>query len=213
MVLTYSFYDSRDQMLINDTVQLEIDKPISNTYTKFPAIILIWGDYLDTNCFNILKPILLAHNFMVILINASFDYSMFFKLNDTLNYLLTRSDIDPSSINILGHSHGANYALLFGRMRSDIIHSVFCLDYGFSDQLMQDYFSYYHEIIDLNNYWTLTTFEKKFTLSLSNNSPANLFLLSDSNDQSFLNKISAINQTNTWWEDTQKNTIVSFSRG
>ena len=107
----------------------------------------------------------------------------------------------------------ANYALLFGRMRSDIIHSVFCLDYGSSDQLMQDYFSYYHEIIDLNNYWTLTTFEKKFTLSLSNNSPANLFLLSDSNDQSFLNKISAINQTNTWWEDTQKNTIVSFSRG
>ena len=106
MVLTYSFYDSRDQMLINDTVQLEIDKPISNTYTKFPAIILISGDYLDTNCFNILKPILLAHNFMVILINASFDYSMFFKLNDTLNYLLTRSDIDPSSINILGHSHG-----------------------------------------------------------------------------------------------------------
>ncbi len=149
---------------------------------------------------------------MVILINASFDYFMFFKLNDTLNYLLTRSDIDPSSINILGHSHGGNYAP-FGRMRSYIIHSVFCLDYGSSDQLMQDYFSYYHEIIDLNNYWTLTTFEKKFTLSLSNNLPANLFLLSDSNDQSFLNKISAINQTNTWWEDTQKNTIVSFSRG
>ncbi len=46
MVLTYSFYDSRDQMLINDTVQLEIDKPISNTYTKFPAIILISGDVL-----------------------------------------------------------------------------------------------------------------------------------------------------------------------
>jgi hypothetical protein len=133
--------------------EIKITKPSMTDDAKFSTIILLNGDLPDLPVLLILKKQLVKNNFIVVTIEGLDKYNpeVYFKLNETLNYLLKRNDVKPDQIGIFGHSRGAHYALHFGSMRSDSINSVICGNFGTLTTFYNDYYRFYIKYNDWNH--------------------------------------------------------------
>ena len=91
-----------------------------------PVVIVLHGDTIGEESTIMVQRQLIDNGFMVITLEIeTFEiYQTILDLNNTLNYLLTRSDVIPSQICMYGHSRGALYSLLFGAIRKDVIQGV-----------------------------------------------------------------------------------------
>ena len=103
-----------------------ITKPSFSNKTQFPVYILIHGDILGPESLNALTYELIKQEYMVvsICIQEFSVYPTLIQLNETLNYILSRDDVNSDQIGIFGHSRGSIFAILFGVMRPDYIKSV-----------------------------------------------------------------------------------------
>ncbi|MHA1727540.1 MAG: alpha/beta hydrolase family protein [Promethearchaeota archaeon] len=167
---------------------IKIIKPANTNQDKLPACILIHGDNIDSHSMNLLKLELLRNKYLVVLLDISeFNFTLYFHLNETLNYLLERPDVNATQIGIIGHSRGGHYALHFACMRNNSINAVICGNYGTTFEIYYDYFDYYLKNVEWN-----ITFDgpvlfaqwQNLTIPANANTPRNLFILTDFMDAS-----------------------------
>ncbi|MCK5341833.1 MAG: hypothetical protein KAR20_00435, partial [Candidatus Heimdallarchaeota archaeon] len=98
----------------------------------FPTVILLHGDTIGPESTIMVQRELIDNDFLVVTLEIeTYDiYQTIMDLNNTLNYLLTRSDVNPSQICMFGHSHGGLFSLLFGAIRNDVIRGVVSANYA-----------------------------------------------------------------------------------
>jgi len=179
----------------------KIVKPLNPKSEKLPVCILLHGgsgssDNIDSVSLNPLKLELVRNQFMVVLPDIDFIAEDYFKLNDIVDYLLKRSDVEKSQIGIMGHSHGASFAFNFALIRNNTINAVVCGNFPSFYHFYRDYFTYYLKYIDWSTgfyedelalyFSDRETYEdlipdnlKNFTLPTSENNPRNLLLLTN----------------------------------
>ncbi|MHA1729313.1 MAG: alpha/beta hydrolase family protein [Promethearchaeota archaeon] len=149
--INYDYYNPTTTEILSEKSFIKIIKPVTKTINKFPICILLHGDLVDSHSMNFLKSELLNNQFMVVLVDIlKYNVKHYFFLNTTLNYLLTRDDVNTSQIGILGHSRGSHYALHFGSMRSESINAVICGNFGNFYNIYHDGYDIYYQNV-MNN--------------------------------------------------------------
>lgn len=166
---------------------IKVIKPKDVNQEKLPTCILIHGDITDSHTMNLLKLELLRNKYLVVIMDIlEFDFTVYFLLNETLNYLQGRPDVNTSQIGIIGHSRGGHYALHFASMRNESINAVIVGNYGSTFNLYYDYFEYYLKNIE----WNITTLDapvffaqwQNLTIPADATTPRNLLVLTDIQD-------------------------------
>ena len=155
----------------NIDFEINVIKPNDSNKTQFPVCILLYGDTVKEESMNFIIKALLKNGYMAIQVDLQ-PYSIFptlNQLNETLEYLLTRSDVNKDQISILGHSRGGLYALLFGTLRDDYINAVICGN--FADW---EYFSLMSRIMNQSI---------DFSFSMGTSKPNNVLFTLDRNDE------------------------------
>lgn len=167
---------------------LTIVKPSHPDNEKSPVIILLHGDQSNSRIMNNLKVEYLRNGYIVALIDVGyFDLGVLLYLNATINYLLTRSDVNASQIGIQGHSHGAHYAALISVIRNDTIKAVVCGNYASYDYWFNDFYPYFKYFIAKNDslpdtYGDYIAQVGPLNLPFNLTSINNLLMISDSMD-------------------------------
>ncbi|MHA1728792.1 MAG: alpha/beta hydrolase family protein [Promethearchaeota archaeon] len=175
--INIEYFDPTLNEVIRYDRSINIIKPINSNVEKFPVVIMIHGELVDSNTMANIKLEFLHNDYMVILLDCEFGYKLIIELNTTLNYLITRTDVNSSQIGIIGHSRGAHYAFHMAWMRDDIIGAVIGLNFGSFGQIFLDYYEYYNRFINLTI--DFGDFLKEFTFPISLTSPRNMFLLTN----------------------------------
>jgi len=164
----YSYQVRNDH---NIDFEINVIKPLDSNKTQFPACILLYGDTVKEEAMNFVIKALLSNGYMAIQVNFQpyLIYPTLNQLNETLEYLLTRPDINNDQISILGHSRGGLFALLFGTLRDDYINAVICGN--FADW---EYFSLMSSIMNQSI---------DFSYSMGTSKPNNVLFTLDRNDE------------------------------
>jgi pimeloyl-ACP methyl ester carboxylesterase len=167
---------------------VKILKPENSDLKQKPVIILLHGDFSVPMSLNLLKLEFLRNDYIVAILTLDgFGIRTFFVLNDTLNYLLNRNDVNKSQIGIFGHSHGGQFALIFSTMRNESINSVICANFGRLEDIHRDYYHFYQNFVlkDPTLPFRYTDFLKaNRTMSLPNMKYSNnILLIADSLDR------------------------------
>lgn len=172
---------------------------------KSPIVILIHGDFVDSKAFNLLKRQYIANGFIVVTQEFDFTISTFKEINETINYLQQQQDLDGHEIGIVGHSHGAHYAYFMSIIRSDAINFVICANFGSRYQIYRDFYPYYDNYVMNISYDIFWDFERNYQFSISESTPANLLVITDTLDPNYLH-YSQINQSALkFWDIDQEN--------
>lgn len=186
--LTFQYSLLDDPWTWNYYKKISIVKPTGITDEKLPAIILLHGDQSNSRIMNNLKIEYLRNGYLVALVDVGyFDLSVIFFLNATIEYLLTRSDVNSSQIGIQGHSHGAHYASLISVIRNDTIKAVVCGNYASYDYWFNDFYPYFKYYIAKNSSLPGTYYEYisqigPLNLPFNLSSINNLLMISDTTD-------------------------------
>ena len=80
--------------------EINVIKPYDSNKTQFPVCILLYGDIVKEESMNFVIKALLSNGYMAIQVDF-YPYSIFptlNQLNETLEYLLTRSDVNKDQI-------------------------------------------------------------------------------------------------------------------
>ncbi len=146
------YYEPSEGQVIHTSFNFNVIRPFDSESEKLPVCILLHGDHVDHHVMNNLKFELLENGYMIVLAEIDeFTTSLFYKLNETLNYLLEkRDDVNVSQIGIMGHSQSADYVLNFARMRNDSINAVICGNFASSLDFFVNYLEFYLEYSDWN---------------------------------------------------------------
>lgn len=183
------------------TINFEVNvvKPILPSIKEFPVCILLHGDGVKWQSMNMIKLEFLYNGYMTVLLNIRHQPEDFLILNDTLDYLLGRADVNKDQICIMGASHGATYALSFAAMRNDSISAVVLGNFPELFYFYTDYFEYYLKYVNSNtsvDAEDLTRYVlnpdnhvgyipdelKNISLPISKNNPKNILLATNSYD-------------------------------
>jgi len=181
---------------VTESFEINVIKPTSSASEKLPVCILLHGDVVYWQSMNLLKLEFLYNNYMVVLLNLDHQPEDYFKLNTTLDYILTRSDVNKSQIGIAGHSHGATFAAHFAAMRNESINAVVCGNFPWISMFYTDYLEYYLRYVYLNtslDSYDLYNYMRdpenyegyipddlvNFSLPFSYNKPRNLLLITN----------------------------------
>jgi pimeloyl-ACP methyl ester carboxylesterase len=165
---------------------------------KYPVIILVHGDNTDYKSFNLLIRQLLAQNFAVVVQNFDFNGFVLFELNETLNYLLSKPNIDNNSIGLIGHSHGSHYAFLFSLFRSSEVKSVILMNFGAKYVIYNDFWPYFPYLFTNTTDPTFPVYQQMFQFPMNATSPKNLLIISDRMDPNYIHFEYNIEQENIW---------------
>lgn len=176
-------YYPRTNQTSYEIITLYLWKPHIISNDPLPVVILVNGDAESATALTYPRNALLDQGYCVAIVEiAYFSRTTFHKLNASLNYLLNRTDLDPTKISIMGHSHGGHYALFFSTMRNESIQAVVVANFGSVEILWNDYYEYYSEFVELNATLTEELFLLNRTKPFNLNSPRNLLFLTDTWD-------------------------------
>lgn len=167
---------------------IELSTPLHSRFELYPVVILLPGDDMSSYSMNSLKMEFLRNGYMVVTMNIpKYDTDVFFILNSTVDYLLSRTDVNSSQIGILGHSHGADYAILFATFRNESIHAVVAANFGPIQYMLSDYYPIYRNVVIKNKslpdtYSEFLKDNNSLTLPMNLTTPNNLLLINDKFD-------------------------------
>ena len=189
------------------SINIHYPKRYDYSDLKSPIVLLIHGDFVDSKAFNLLKRQYISNGFIVVTQEFDFSISTFKEINETINYLQQQPSLNGHEIGIVGHSHGAHYAYFMSIIRSDAIKFVICANFGSRSQIYRDFYPYYQNYIVNASYDTYWDFERYYQFSLSESTPANLFVITDTLDPNYIHYSQLNSSALTFWDIDQENVI------
>ncbi len=128
------------------SLHIQYEKEIKITYpnslteslSRAPIVILIHGDFMEPEMFNLLTRECLHNGFIIVSQSFNFTYKSFLEINATIDFLKTHPTFQDNPIGLLGHSHGANFAIYSGLYRALDLSFVICADMGDIDSMIND---------------------------------------------------------------------------
>ena len=196
------------------SINIHYPRRYDHSDLKSPIVLLIHGDYVDSKAFNLLKRQYITNGFIVVTQEFDFSISTFIEINKTINYLQQQPNFIGHEIGIVGHSHGSHYAYFMSVLRSDVIKFVICANFGSRTQIYHDFYPYYQNY-DVNasydNYWD---FEKYYKFPLSESTPANLFVITDTLDPNYIHYSQINRSALSFWDIDQEDVFYgNFEQG
>jgi len=206
--VSFSNSDEIDDQL-NDyykkSINIHYPKKYDYNNLKSPIVILIHGDFVDTKAFNLLKRQYITNGFIVVTQEFDFTISTFKEINETINYLQQHQSLKDHEIGIVGHSHGAHYAYFMSIIRSDAIKFVICANFGSRYQIYRDFYPYYENYEMNASYDIFWDFERNYQFSISDSTPANLLVMTDTLDPNYVHYSQLNRSALTFWDIDQEN--------